>query len=239
MKHSPPSARRAKRGSAFYDEIKNFDVSLFQSVSIAADWTGSEVPCTNYIQSDGTTVGAYTDSALIPSAVGAGYGQIDGSKYKLKKIQVRGDIKWGPAADQADAATPPVVRLVLVLDKMPQGAQAQGEDVFTDMGTIGQNNHSFLAMGAGRGGRFVLLKDITIGLKGPYGITDGASTGSLASEGYVFNFTKILGKEVHIKASGSTPATAQLSDCNIFLLAHASGTVSPSVTAVSRVWYMD
>jgi len=51
-------------------ETKYFDTVFSQTVASAQDWTGTEVPCVNYIQSDGTTVGAYTDSALIPSAIG-------------------------------------------------------------------------------------------------------------------------------------------------------------------------
>ena len=86
------------------DETKYFDTSFAQTISGNADWSGTEVPCTNYIQSDGTTVGAYTDSALIPSSIGAGYGQVVGSKYRIKKIRVRGIIRGGLYPDGADVS---------------------------------------------------------------------------------------------------------------------------------------
>lgn len=80
------------------------------------------MPCTNYIQSDGTTLGAYTDSALIPSAVGAGYGQVVGSKYMLHKIRVRGQVFPAVNSDQADVPPMASVRVVLVQDLRPNGA---------------------------------------------------------------------------------------------------------------------
>jgi len=117
-------------------ETKYFDTSQGSAgIANAADWTGSELPSTNYIQSDGTTLGAYTDSALIPSAVGAGYGQVVGSKYHLKKIRTRGQIWSIVQSDQADVPLPSTVRMLLVMDTRPNGAQGQGEEVLADMGT--------------------------------------------------------------------------------------------------------
>jgi len=163
----PPSRSRSRSAAPVHvlymptsEETKYFDTSFgAAAISTAADWTGSEVACTNYIQSDGTTVGAYTDAALIPSAIGAGYGQVVGSKYKIKKIRVRGEVVSAVGVDQADVPVPATVRVALVQDTRPNGAQAQGEEVFTDMGTAAQCNFSFLAMGAGQGGRFRVLKD--------------------------------------------------------------------------------
>lgn len=229
--------------SALPREIKYFDTSFTQAAGTAADWTGTEIACTNYIQSDGTTVGAYTDSALIPSAVGSGYGQVDGSKYILKSISVRGEVVPGPAADQADMLGPRSVRLVLVQDTMPQGAQAQGESIFTDMGNAAQCNYSYLAKGAGTGGRFRILADKVILCQPATAGTDGTNTNSLGWAGGLFNMTKSFGRGIYvnIKASGSTPAVSQLSDCNIFLLAHASSS-SPanfSVQGCARAAYID
>lgn len=221
-------------------ETKYFDSSFSQTLASAADWTGTEVPCTNYIQSDGTTVGAYTDSALIPSAIGAGYGQVSGNQYYLKKLRVRGGLLPTVNSDQADVLGPCSVRLALVLDLQPNGSQAQGEQVFSDMGGNAQCNYSFLAMGAGTGGRFRILKDKTFILQPGTAGTDGASTNSVTRYGAQFSFSVNWRKALRIilKANSSTPTVASLANCNIFLLCH-SDAGSVVIHGVSRAYYTD
>jgi len=232
-----------RRRSSLPVETKYFDVSVSQVIASAADWTGTEVPATNYVQSDGTTVGAYTDSALIPSAVGAGYGQVTGNKYYLKKIRVRGCIIATAAADQADGLVGRTVRLVLVHDTQPNGAQAQGEEVFNDMGVASQCNYAFLAMGAGAGGRFRILDDTTVKVQPGTAQTDGANTGSVAFKTAEFNFSYKPRSPIQIvlKANSATPTVASLSNNNIFLLAHSGSATGPVLTlfGCSRCYYCD
>lgn len=221
-------------------ETKYFDTSLLQTVATAADWTGTEVPCTNYIQSDGTTLGSYTDSALIPSAIGAGYGQVVGSKYNLKKIRVRGEVRSNIAADQADMAVATTCRVLLVMDTRPNGAQAQGEEVLADMGTAQQNTFNFLAMGAGNAGRFRILKDEIVQLQPSNAGTDGTNTNSVVNGAALFNFSYKPNNpiQVMLKANSATPTVASLSSHNIFLLAHSSATViGTTIAAVARAYY--
>jgi len=223
------------------DETKYFDTSQLQTIATAADWSGTEVPCTNYIQSDGTTVGAYTDSALIPSAIGAGYGNVVGAKYKIKKIRVRGMLTNTVGSDQADVPIPNAVRIALVQDTRPNGAQAQGEDIFTDMGNANQCTFSFQAMGAGQGGRFRILKDETFMLQPAVAATDGANTNSQNRDGALFSFTwkPKVPLEVLLKANSATPTVASLSSCNIFLVAHAgSATPAAQIASCARCYYL-
>jgi len=242
-----PYSRSGSRGRATVthlympagDETKYFDTSQNVAVSSTADWTGSEVPCTNYVQSDGTTVGAYTDSALIPSAIGAGYGNVVGSKYKLKKIRVRGSLHRSIAEDQANTALPLFVRVCLILDSQPNGTQAQGEDVFLDMGSAFQQQFAFLSMGAGTGGRFRILKDFVVQLDPGTTGTDGANTMSTSNNGALFNFTwkPRVPMEVCLKANSATPIMASLSTANIFLLAHASA-ATVNLNSCARAYYL-
>jgi len=220
------------------DETKYFDTSQSQAVSSAADWTGSEVPSTNYVQSDGTTVGAYTDAALIPSAIGAGYGQVNGSKYRIKKIRCRGIVTSTAASDNNDVGAPAGVRVVLVQDTRPNGAQAQGEEVFTDMGGASQCNFSYLAMGAGQAGRFRILKDQFVVLNPAVAATDGTNTNSFSRNGEMFSFTwkPKVPPEVLLKANSATPTVASLSSMNVFLLAH-SDSAAITIQACSRTYY--
>jgi len=221
-------------------ETKYFDTSFTQTVASAADWTGTEVPCTNYVQSDGTTVGAYTDSALIPSAIGAGYGQINGNKFYLKKLRIKGQLTPTVSSDTADVLTASSVRLIFIEDTQPQGAQAQGESVFTDMGSATQAHYSFLAMAAGSGGRFRVLKDKNYMMQPASAGTDGASTVSTVRTGAQFKMNVNFGKpkQVQLKANSSTPTVASLSNFNYFLLAHCSnGTVT--ISGCARAYFTD
>lgn len=211
------------------DETKYFDTSFGGTVSSAADWTGSEVACTNYVQSDGTTVGAYTDCAIIPSAIGAGFGQVSGSKYRIKKIRCRGQAVPQPLAAAGGETVTGIVRILLVQDTRPNGAQAQGEDTFLDMGNNSQINWAFMSMGAGQGGRFRILKDY-FGKVDPSGaFNDAAATGAVSRNGLTFGFTykPKVPIDVLLKANSATPTVASLSSCNIYLLAHTDvGTVT-------------
>jgi len=221
------------------DETKYFDTSQEQALSAAADWTGSEVPCTNYVQSDGTTVGAYTDSALIPSAIGAGFGQVVGSKFRIKKIRCRGEVYGILASDQADVQGPATVRVCMVLDTRPNGAQAQGEDVFLDMGNARQLNYTFQSMGAGQAGRFRILKDFVCVLNPAVAGTDGASTNSVVRQAAQFSFTwkPKTPLEVLLKANSNVPTVASLSSANVFLLAHSTNT-TVTLESCARCYYL-
>jgi len=230
------------RGSAVPVETKYFDTSFTAAVAFGANWEGTEVPMEQYIKSDGTTLDPYTDSAIIPSAIGAGYGQVQGSKYFLKKVRVKGELLCGAIADQGDMVGSRTVRVVLVHDTQPNGAQAQGENVFTDMGSAGQCNYSFLAMAAGGGGRFRILADKVILLQPATAGTDGTNTNSLGFNGskFKFDYTPKQPIGVMLKANSATPTVASLSNTNIFMLAHASGQ-NPGITILgaARAYYCD
>lgn len=241
---SPRVARVPARRSTLSPETKYFDTALSFTIPGTGDWTGTEVTCSSYIQNDGTTVGAYTDCALIPTALGTGYGEVQGTKYLLKSVRVRGQINPGAVSDAADMQAGRSIRLVLVMDTMPQGSQAQGESVFTDLGDAVQCNFSYLALGAGTGGRFRILKDMVVRLQP---VTAGADSLAVATNSLGFasgyfdmavNFRRPI--EVQLKAGGVTPNTNKLSNCNIFLLAHSSSS-TPTITlhGAGRAAYVD
>lgn len=237
------SRRHYRRNtSALPPETKYFDTAFSQTVAANADWTGTEVPCTEYITSDGTTLGAYTASALIPSAVGSGYGQVVGTKYYAKALRVRGQLISTPAADQADVIQATTCVVCLVHDTQPNGAQAQGEEVFTDMGAATQVTNSFQAMGAGAGGRFKILKRKVFVLQPGVASTDGTNTSSVVNNTANFSFEWQPKRPLLncIKGNSSTPTVASLSDNNIFLLAHASqGNPPVNIVGCARCYYQD
>jgi len=223
-------------------ETKYFDAGINAAVTTAGTtWADTEVPCDNYVNSGGAAA-AYTDSCLVPTAQGSGYGQVNGNKYLLKTIRVKGSLFVPTATAGTTVYNPIPVRLVLVMDTMPSGSQAQGEDVFQDFGATEENAYSFLRMAAG-GGRYQILKDKLIVVSPLVSANNaGATTVSTSYSQPHFKFAVNPKKEVQIKTGNATPTVAGTVNCNIFLLAYAyqtTGAVAITVQACSRAYYVD
>jgi len=219
-------------------ETKYFDTAVDEhSVAVGADWAGTEVPCDFYILDDGVTVGAYTDAALIPSASGTGYGEIAGNRYQLKKIRVRGQMTVTTATAAATVKGAVNARVALVMDTDPKGTQLQGEKVFSDLGAAGVCNYSFRQMGQVTQS-FEILKDVRFSLM-PTVASNNASASTI-STGYQqmqfdFSYTFKVPRQVHV-LEGTDPDIQQLSDCNIFLLAHAD--TASTISCAARAYYV-
>lgn len=233
--------------STFPAETKYFDTSFSAAVQLTADWAAVNIPMTSYLNETGALTG-YVDSPLIPSSNGSGYGQVIGNKYLLKALRCRGEVSVATLSDQADVKDYPTVRLALVLDTQPNGAQETGANIFPDMGTAAQCCYSFQQMSAGMPGRFVILGNKTLTFKDFAGFNDGAAatpgTGSIVLAPLQFSFEKQWkrGLKVLIKSNaGGVPAIANYTDANIFLVAHAAtGTgFVPTIRGCSRAYYVD
>jgi len=235
-----PRMNMPYRSISLQPEVKFFDTAGTNAVAATADWTGSEIPCDNYIQSDGVTVGAYTDFALIPSANGPGYGQVLGGKYRILKVRVRGLI----SIDQTTAVstTPDAAhqsRIVLVMDKQAGGSQMQGETVFSDMGTVTNCVNSFQQQGQATD-KYRILKDkiFTHNVNAVGSSFDSNDMkASYNSVPFSFVYTPAKPLIVNCLTSGSTPAVSQLKDINIFLLARSGS--SGDISFVARCYYTD
>jgi len=234
-----PKQNMPFRNVTLQPEVKYFDVAGTNAVAATADWTGTEIPCDNYIQSDGTTVGAYTESALNPSANGPGYGQVLGGKYRILKIRVRGLI----SIDTSSAADPPsaaqLSRVALIMDMKAGGSQLQGEQVFSDMGTVTNCCNSFQQQGQATD-RYRVIKDLIFAHQvAGIGSEFDASTFTVAWESKQFSFTYVPKKPliVNVLTSGSVPLVAQIKDINLFLLARSGQT--GNISFVSRCYYTD
>lgn len=239
-KRDARNARVYRARSSLPTETKYFDTTFSAAGNVDADWATANISCTKYINADGSTVSDYTDCALIPSAIGAGYGQVQGNKYWLQKLRVRGILVPTILQDQADVGNGLTVRLVLVHDTQPNGAQAASSLVFQDLGSAYQCQFSFLAMAAGSGGRFRILHDEIVTLDQMVAGTDGASTNSVGLAGKPFSIMYKPKKPIQVvlKANSSTPAIASLSNNNIYLMAHGAGWAF-SVIGAARAYYTD
>lgn len=234
------------RASALKPETKYFDVS-FTSANTAAGttWADTEVEADFYVNASGTpTAFAGSYFSMLPTAVGSSYGQVDGNRFLLKRIRVKGKVIVPVASDQADVTQAATVRMLLVMDTQPNGAQAQGEDIMQDVGGAGENQFSFKRIAGQAVGRFRILRDETIVLQQTVAATDGANTNTQAVETGLFSWTysPIKPIQVNIASGNSVPATAGLLSHNIFMLCYGlrgSGTVQTSVIASSRCYYCD
>lgn len=235
--------RRRAYNATVAPETKYFDCGINTAVTWAGStWASSEVPCDNYVNASGAAA-AYTDSALIPSAVGSGYGQINGNRYKIKKIRVRGRLRAGVTMDQADASPAVFARAMLIMDTQPNGAQAQGEDIFQDIGEAGENIFSFKRV-ATTSGRFRVLKDDFLTLDATNSQTDGTNTASVgyADACFTWQYQPKMPIQVNVKSGNATPTVAGLVDCNIFMLVaavRAGSAIAINVTGASRCYYVD
>jgi len=228
-------------GRTFAPESKYFDTFFSASVDAAADWGSAVVANTSRINEDGSTISGYTDAALIPSGVGPGYGQVVGNKYILKKLKIRGELLSSPIPDSVDATTANTVRLMLVQDTQPNGAQVQATNLLTDWGTASQINYAFQAIASGGGGRFRVLYDKIHMMQPVMMGTDGTNTNSCINASKQFFISKKWkkGLKVIIKSNSGTPAVANLSDTNIFMVAHSAGVSSVTIRGNSRAIYQD
>ncbi len=242
QKSYAPRAPRVQRGP--YQETKYFDVGINAVVAWSGlTWADSEVPAANYVNSSGTAA-SYTDSALLPTAIGSGYGEVNGNRYQLKKIRVRGVVHRVSLADEADISEPIACRLLMVMDTQPNGAQAQGEDILQDIGAREENVYSFKRV-SDSSQRFRILKDKFFLLQVSAAGTDGTNTNSVGFYGRNFSFQYKPRNPitVNIKSGNSTPTVAGLVTHNIFLLLAGTntggGSASLQIDAASRVYYCD
>lgn len=223
--------------SSFRPEMKYFD-TMFSYTIDDSGGTFSPVTCTSYLNADGSTISAYTDAALIPSAIGSGYGQVVGNKYLLKKLKIRGtvtiDSLAGVVGYEGD-----MIRILLMQDTQPNGAQHNGANIFTNWGTSLQDINSFQNISAGEGGRFRVLGDKFIPIEPIY---NGSTNTAFMKKQFSFTKTWKKGLKVVVKSGASTPAVASLSDCNIFMLAYAASAIStlvPKMHGCARAVFTD
>lgn len=227
-------------------ETKYFDTAFNGAVTWAGtDWSNSELPMATYVNSSGASA-AYTDSAIIPSANGSAYGQVDGTKYKLMKVRVRGTLNAASLTGQTAVTNAVKVRILLVEDLMPAGSQAQGEDVLQDVGGGAENLHSFLRIPNGLG-KFRILADKTMVLN-PVASENNAAATTVSQAYQVVKFKLQhnwkVPVEVTIKAGNATPTIAGLISRNVFMLVAGWDMAAGAVEAITcqgtcRAYYKD
>lgn len=226
-------------------ETKYFDVAINDDVTATVTtWADSEVVCSHQITAAGGST-AYTGSALLPTAQGAAYGQVNGNKYWVKHFRFKGKVSVPVTTSLANVTNGPTVRVLLVLDKQPNGAQAQGEQVMQSFGVGPQNAFTFQDVGD-TVGRFQVIRDKIMILK-PVATDNNssASTGSIAFEQRMLklNWKPQVPVKVSIKSNSNTQGVAQTNSHNLFLLVFgitdAGSSVAVNLTGCGRTYYVD
>jgi len=210
--------RRNVRTAGFLGIEKKFYDSELAGTAIAVGTAGSEVDPAGNLK------------CLNAITQGDGESSRDGRKCMLKSVQVRGNIYVTGLADQADAASGLVVRVLMVHDKQTNGAQLNAEDVLKDAGA---DINDMINMQYSR--RFRILYDRTFSLRPVSTMTDGAATGSIAYEQMPFKIFKSLNMPVNY--TGTTEDIANITDNSLHMIAIAGG-AGANITYTARVRFV-
>lgn len=238
----PASVSRYTRTLA-NPETKYFDLGFNTAVTaVGTSWADTELLSDNYVSANGTAA-AVASACMIPTENGSGYGQVNGNKYKLKQIRAKGVLALAASPDLADTPSPRFVRMLLVHDSQPNGAQAQGEDVMQDLGEFGENGNSFMRL-ADNIGRFRVVKDKTMIMNVSAVGTDGANTNSAGFNGvkWKLNYKPKFPIDVSIRSGTSTHNVSGTINCNFFILVYGyafGGTTAITVFGASRAYFCE
>lgn len=196
-------------------EVRVFDTRGSGTIGGTA-W--ANLGCDEYINNGGTTVAAYTDACLIPSARGSGYGEIQVGKYNLLGVDVRVFVEpSGNNTQNADI----LCRFALIEDMAPNLGTPSGPYGFQDWSDEQSTLQSFPAWGAAANARYRVL-DEWMGLMTyiPWvagGVAVNSISGKVCELKYRWPQARLVGTKVGSDAA--TPSIAKLSNCNVFLAA--------------------
>lgn len=143
---------------------------------------------------------------LVLSSQGTGVGQRVGNQWQLKRLVIRGVLTL-PAATVGDT-----VRILLVVDRAPNGAVAAVTDVLQSASYISDYNLDNVSH-MGTSGRFSILSDRTVDLS-PTGPIVATGTGVVLKH---FTISKKMNMPVMYKGNAGT--VADLMKNNLFVFA--------------------
>lgn len=219
-------------------ELKVFDTRG----GLALDETAwAYLPPAAYITSDGVTVGAYSDSALIPSATGSGFGQSQGPSYTLYGVDVDAQVDVNIANDNP---APICCRVCLIEDTQPNGVNPIVPFCFQNWSYMPATLGSFESLSNGAAGRYKILQDETFYIDSAGGIlvSAGVLRGYFQGKLLKFRYVWPEGRAVYKKTNSATPTMAALSNCNIFLAGcrlPSGGSQDVNINFTARAWFLD
>lgn len=205
-------------------EQKYFDVAVGFTVASSNDWSGTEV------------------GADMPQLVqGDDIVNRNGRKVQLQRVMFRGTVMTSATSAGTTVTGPNTVRVVLVLNKQPNTASMDGENVMGLNGGTAANSSVAIHMFQGiQGfGRFKIVDDIMINLDVNAAANNAsATTVSAASVEKSFTLSYRPKKPLIIEYAGTGTAIPNTNSFNILTNAEALG-YQPSLQGVIRFYFTD
>ena len=166
---------------------------------------------------------------------------------KFSQSRSRGVVQIGDKVSQSTIGNSVWVRVCMVLDSAPAGAQAQSEDILQDFGGAAGNISCFKNMASTSNRRYRIISEKIVILNPAAAANDAATTGNLAVSWNAvkvkLNYLPKTPRHCSLKAGAdSTPQIGNTSDTNIFLLNFAvadNATVTCNLTGCARAYYAD
>lgn len=193
--------------------------SFRTAINVATAPTGSECDDTTMLCLNGVAQGTTQSTRL-------------GNKIIMKSVQVNGILSLDVLQDSSDAGESSYVRVFLVLDRQTNGAQLNGEDVYSDGGgsdICSLRNLEF-------SDRFLVLAEEACTLDYTNSQTDGANTASVAGTKKYFTMFKNLNIPCQYKTNTATVTSVNDNSLHILAFADNGGV---NLSWQSRVRYTD
>ncbi len=209
-------------------EMKYFDTTKPLTVLVAATtWAGTELDPGTF------------DTFCVP-VKGTGINERIGRQIEIHKIKINAHFFVGAQANQTATDSAALVRLALYLDTQTNSAQAQGEQVFEDVGTASISNNCMAFQSLDTLGRFRMLKDKRFVMQNPNLAYDGTNmeqNGLIRSMKINHTFRNPI--KVHFnETNGGT--VADIVDNSLHLIAATTNTgLAVSIIYEARVSYKD
>lgn len=179
------------------------------------------------IDSTSSTSGtAATGQLLVGLAQGIASTERIGKHIQVKRIQVRGNVNYAPAAAAVGVAN---ADIWLVYDRQPNGAQATWAEVMSDAG-VGRAAFAFLSTNYEK--RFKVLWHKHFDYNPPAGVTTAWSNS-------LKQFEIDLPLSLDVEYTSTAGAITELTQANLFFAFGSSSDNTTTVTGSSRITYFD
>jgi len=185
-----------------------------------SDWSGTEID----------PVGLNT---LFAPSVGSAYNQREGKKCYLKKLKIKGTVRWSVVNNTTSPPPGKMIRILVYMDKQTNGVQSQGEQV---LGDTTNPNPMDMFQNVANFGRFKVLKDKTFTFDAPNYGTDSDSNYDIGGQIRKFKFTKVFRNPLKINFNtGNNGTVADIVDYSFHMIAGATTVVAATPTIEYRV----
>ncbi len=220
-----------------------FDMGLDEGMVWLGNWANSVITPNVYVTTDGTTVSNFSPP-LIPSVTGVGYSRVDGKRYMLSEVFVRGQVRVEHLEGAPRIGDDRKGRMLLVLDKQANKTQAAGGDVLQNLGDLHQTLYSF-PNDFEYPGRFQILHDELIMFNVEAESVHASNMHDTAFASHQFSFGYKWDKMLEVPLShinDDVPHVSGLPKYNVFLMLAVnkdSGIDFVFINGATRVVYYD